>query len=78
LKEVQLVADRSPRVAPSSILRMATIDAAAALGIEQAFGSIAPGKRAHLATSPCNASAVSDPYDAIVTPGTTLTPLTID
>lgn len=55
LKEARFVARNVPD-APSAalLLRMITLDAAAALGLEAAIGSIEVGKRADLAAFPCD------------------------
>ncbi len=47
-EELRLVARAHPQVAPSRILRMGTLDAAAALGCDDEVGSLAPGKRADM------------------------------
>ncbi len=58
LKEAQFVA-RNVKDAPTAdaLLRMITLDAAAALGLGAAIGSIEVGKRADLAAFPCDPPA---------------------
>ena len=53
LAEAREVARRHPSISPEHILRMATLEGAAALGLEEAAGSITPGKWANLTVIPC-------------------------
>lgn len=48
LAEMQYVARHFPTITADSVLRMGTLDAARALGIDQRAGSLSPGKRADL------------------------------
>jgi aminodeoxyfutalosine deaminase len=59
-------------VAPAEALRMATVDAAWALGFERLCGTLAPGRPADLAILVPTASA-SDPYEAILDPAAQVT-----
>ncbi|MGE0609355.1 MAG: amidohydrolase family protein [Pirellulales bacterium] len=52
LAEMRHVFQHFPDVAPDAILRMGTLDAARALGISHAVGSLTPGKRANLTAVP--------------------------
>jgi aminodeoxyfutalosine deaminase len=61
LSEVRFAAAHHPGVAPAMLLRMATLDGAAALGLEGSLGSIAIGKAGRLITVPCDATE-RDPY----------------
>lgn len=48
LAELQWVAGHFPEIAAERVLRMGTLDAAEALGLDQHIGSIVPGKQADL------------------------------
>ncbi|BBO33484.1 amidohydrolase family protein [Lacipirellula parvula] len=61
LSEVRFAAAHHPGVAPATLLRMATLDGAAALGLAGSLGSIAIGKAARLIAMPCGAEK-HDPY----------------
>jgi len=61
LEELKLVARQYPEVPPDSIVRMGTLWSAQALGIDQAFGSITPGKIARLVLAPVGGDP-GDPY----------------
>jgi cytosine/adenosine deaminase-related metal-dependent hydrolase len=50
LKELRHVAQLHPHVPPDAILRLGTLSAAEALGVERDYGSITVGKRAAFAT----------------------------
>jgi cytosine/adenosine deaminase-related metal-dependent hydrolase len=63
LAEVRAAAAQNPDVGGADVLRMATLDAAEALGIEYDVGSLAVGKRADLIALPCNSA---DPIEAII------------
>ncbi len=58
-EELRTVARTHPQVAPDRILRMGTLDAAAALGCDDEVGSLEPGKRADLALVRIQPSAAS-------------------
>lgn len=64
LNELRFVAAKHRNVAPATLLRMGTLDAAAALGLEQHAGSLTPGKPATIMAIECGASA-RDPYSAV-------------
>jgi imidazolonepropionase-like amidohydrolase len=63
LEEVRHVADRFAGVSPAQALRMATLDAAEALGLADDVGSLTVGKRADLVAISFD-SAKADPYAA--------------
>lgn len=54
LTEARFVAAACPAIAPAEVLRMATLSAAEALGLNAAFGSLAPGKQAAFAVCRCD------------------------
>jgi cytosine/adenosine deaminase-related metal-dependent hydrolase len=47
-EELRFVRQRYPELSDEAVLRMGTLDAAAALGIEREFGSITVGKQGAL------------------------------
>ena len=51
-REGRFLAERFPDVLPETLLRMLTIEGAAAFGIENDYGSLEPGKRARFALVP--------------------------
>ena len=53
-EELRFVRQRYPELSDDAVLRMGTLDAAAALGIERDFGSITVGKRAALVVAEGN------------------------
>jgi hypothetical protein len=59
-------------VAPAEVVRMATVDAAWALGFERSCGILAPGRPADLAILGPS-TTTTDPYEAILDPATRLT-----
>jgi cytosine/adenosine deaminase-related metal-dependent hydrolase len=63
LAEVRAAAARHADVGGADVLRMATLDAAEALGVSHDVGSLAIGKRADLIALPCN---VANPIEAII------------
>ncbi len=63
LAELRFAAARHPQVPPATWVRMATADAAIAIGLSLDTGTLTPGKRADLVALPCGAG---DPYEAIV------------
>jgi cytosine/adenosine deaminase-related metal-dependent hydrolase len=64
LRDVRFAAARFPRIAPNDLLRMATIDAAEALGLGEMVGSLTLGKRADMVALSYPAGV--DPVEAIV------------
>jgi len=66
LDELRFVARTHPGVAPREIMRMGTIDAAAALGIDDRVGSLAVGKDADLVVLPIGAGEPADPHELIL------------
>jgi len=52
-------------VNPADILRMGTLCGAAALGLEQEYGSLAPGKAASLTVVPLPDDATGDPHELL-------------
>ena len=66
LEELRFVRRETPNPPPAeTLLRMVTLDAARALGLQGQFGSLEPGKQADLAAFPCPA-AVTDPVAELV------------
>ncbi|HYO25470.1 MAG TPA: amidohydrolase family protein, partial [Lacipirellulaceae bacterium] len=63
LRELRFAAQRWSAVSPEAWLRMATLDAAAALGLAASAGSLEQGRRADLVAVPCPGA---DPYEQIV------------
>ena len=72
LSEVQDVALRFPQIDPAILLRMATFDAAEALGFGELVGSLNPGKRAEIKMVRCDGN-LRDPYATLLAPGACLT-----
>jgi len=66
LDELRFVARTHPEVAPDEILRMGTIAAAAALGIDARLGSLAVGKHADLVILPIGDVEPADPHELIL------------
>jgi cytosine/adenosine deaminase-related metal-dependent hydrolase len=64
-EELRTVARTHPRVAPDRILRMGTLDAAAALGCDKEVGSLEPGKRADMALVRINHQLPTDEHAAL-------------
>jgi cytosine/adenosine deaminase-related metal-dependent hydrolase len=64
LTEIRFAAARFPKVDPARLVRMATLDAAEALGVGHVAGSLSVGKRAELATFRCDGE-LGDPYAAL-------------
>lgn len=63
LAEMRVAADRHPDASAVDFLRMATLDAAEALGIGRDVGSLTAGKRADLIALPCTSR---DPIEVIL------------
>jgi cytosine/adenosine deaminase-related metal-dependent hydrolase len=72
LSEVQFASALFPRVDPGVLLRMATLDAAEALGLGDVVGSLTVGKLAELMTVRCN-DDLHDPYAPLFAPDARLT-----
>lgn len=64
-EEMRFVAARFPAVEPSSIVRMASLWAAEALGCDEQFGSIVPGKRASLTLVRLPHPGCNDPFESL-------------
>lgn len=71
LAEVQHVVAHHPGVSPGRALELATVEAARALGLEEAFGVLAAGRPAALAAIRLPQRQASDPYELLLegTPG---------
>ncbi len=67
--ELRWLADHCPDVAPSDLLRMATLEGATALGFDHAYGSLEPGKRARFTCLPLPAARTQDPYELLWSSG---------
>jgi cytosine/adenosine deaminase-related metal-dependent hydrolase len=65
LEEVRHVVTSHTGVSPGDALRMATLDAAVALGLAGEVGSLTVGKRADLVAIPINA-VHADPHEAVL------------
>lgn len=65
LAEVRHVAAHHPNVSPRTALQLATIESARALGLEEAFGGLAPGKQAALAAIALPRPHAADPYELL-------------
>jgi cytosine/adenosine deaminase-related metal-dependent hydrolase len=63
--DVRAAAATHPEIDPEAILRMATRDAAAALGLESTFGSLAPGQSARWTIVELGDAPALDPYEAL-------------
>jgi cytosine/adenosine deaminase-related metal-dependent hydrolase len=61
LSELRFAAAHHPGVAPATLVRMATLDGAAALGLDHTFGSLGVGKSGRVITIACDAHE-RDPY----------------
>jgi 5-methylthioadenosine/S-adenosylhomocysteine deaminase len=65
LEEVRQVANSHAGVSPANALRMATLNAAEALGLADEVGSLTIGKRADILAISI-AAAPADPYEAVL------------
>ena len=63
LHHVHSLVEDAPQ--PDELLRMATLDAARALDLDDRIGSLEPGKQADLAVFPCP-SDITDPVRQLV------------
>jgi cytosine/adenosine deaminase-related metal-dependent hydrolase len=72
--ELQHIAQHHPTVSSEQILRLGTLSAAEALGIDHDNGSITPGKLARLAVVPLTQSPAS-PWEGLLTSGGSVHPL---
>jgi cytosine/adenosine deaminase-related metal-dependent hydrolase len=68
--EARHVARHHKSVAPESILRMATLDGAVALGLENECGSIKPGKLANLVALPMRTDSLAEALAGTAKPTT--------
>ena len=66
MEDLREVGRSFPTIPPFKILRMATLDAAVALGWERRLGSLEPGKDADLAIYPLPPEHRFDPYAALL------------
>jgi cytosine/adenosine deaminase-related metal-dependent hydrolase len=66
LGEMRAVAERHTDVSASTVLELATLAGARALGLEAEMGTLEPGKLANLAMIQLGASAASDPNAALM------------
>ncbi len=66
LSELRHLGRSHPSVAPEDVLRMATREAAVALGVDDQCGSLTVGKRADLVVLPIEAAEPADPYQLIL------------
>jgi cytosine/adenosine deaminase-related metal-dependent hydrolase len=64
--EMRFAAQRHPHVEPATWLRMITLDAATALGLDEDSGSLTVGKRADLVAIGISVDADRDPAAAVV------------
>jgi len=65
LKDLALVQVKCPSIPPVELVRMVTLEAAIALGLDATVGSLAIGKRADLVAIPCE-STLDDPFQAVL------------
>jgi cytosine/adenosine deaminase-related metal-dependent hydrolase len=67
MDDVRALREQFPRLPAAALVRMATLEGAAALGLPE-LGSIEPGKRAALAHAAADGD-VADPLEFLVSPG---------
>lgn len=65
LHEVRFVAQQHQDVPLENILRLATINAAKALGMAEMYGTLAPGKQADLIVIPISRNEHTDPHELL-------------
>jgi cytosine/adenosine deaminase-related metal-dependent hydrolase len=61
--EMAALREEHPALPPAAVLRMATLNGARALGLQETLGSIAPGRAARLLAVPVPEGA--DPLEAV-------------
>lgn len=66
LNEVRYLHAHHPEVPGATLLRLATLNGAAALGWDQETGSLTPGKSADLVVIPLDGVGAADPYQLIL------------
>lgn len=79
-REIRLLAEEHPEVAPDQILKMATLGGAVALGVETGYGSLAQGKSGRFLAVPVDAG-VRDGQEVcacLVSKGSGLRPRWVD
>jgi len=64
--EMAFISNAFPSILPAEILAMATVNGARALGFEDMFGSLTPGKRAAFVYAPVDVSSKSELMKALV------------
>ena len=67
--EVLFLRERFPDVEPAVLLRMATLNGAIGLGLEEETGSLAPGKAADLTVIQPAQGDAADPFAGLMAPG---------
>lgn len=70
LAEIRFVARRFPEISGETILRMGTLEGAAALGLADEFGSLTPGKWANLTIVPLPDDKTRDPHELLLSSAT--------
>jgi cytosine/adenosine deaminase-related metal-dependent hydrolase len=68
-RELQFLAERTPRVPHHSLLRLGTLAGARALGLGETHGSLMPGKQADVAVVELADPAFEDPVHDLLAPG---------
>ncbi|HEY5311954.1 MAG TPA: amidohydrolase family protein, partial [Pirellulales bacterium] len=66
LAELRFAARRFAGIAPQQLVRMATLDGAAALGLDDRTGSLEAGKDANLACVRVQPGSSADPHEALL------------